>query len=260
MLLGEMAPALLTARFQESVTANALRAYLAEFISTFFYVFAVIGSAMASRKLISDAATDPSSLVLVAIANTFALSSSVYIAANVSGGHVNPAVTFGMAVGGHISVPTAMFYWVSQMLASVMACLLLKVTTVGQHVPTFTIANEMTGFGASMVEGVLAFALVYTVYAAGDPRTGPLGVIGPLAIGLMAGAMVLAAGPFSGGSINPALAFGSAVVAGRFKNQAVYWVGPLIGAAVAGLLYDNVVFPGQAASVSGRGNSEGIGL
>ena len=110
-----------------------------------------------------------------------------------------------------------------------------------------------------MLEGVLAFALVYTVYAAGDPRTGPLGTIGPLAIGLMAGAMVLAAGPFSGGSMNPALAFGSAVIAGHFKNQAVYWVGPLIGAAVAGLLYDNVLFPGQA-SVSGRGNSEGTGV
>ena len=80
----------------------------------------------------SDSATDPSSLVLVAIANTFALSSSVCIAANVSGGHVNPAVTFGLAIGGHISVPTALFYWVSQMFASVMACLLLKVTTVSQ--------------------------------------------------------------------------------------------------------------------------------
>ncbi|OMO94881.1 Major intrinsic protein [Corchorus capsularis] len=254
-----MAPAMLTARFKQSVTPLALRAYLAEFISTFFYVFAVVGSTMASRKLMSDAATDPSSLILVAVANTFALSSSIYIAANISGGHVNPAVTFGMAVGGHISVPTAMFYWISQMLASVMACLILKVTTVSQHVTTYAIANEMTGFGASMVEGVLAFALVYTVYAAGDPRSGPLGAIGPLAIGMMGGAMVLAAGPFSGGSMNPALAFGSAVIAGRFKNQAVYWVGPLIGAAVAGLLYDNVVFPGQAPPALARSNSDGIG-
>ncbi|XVF49373.1 hypothetical protein PTKIN_Ptkin04bG0006100 [Pterospermum kingtungense] len=252
-----MAPASFAARFQKSVTPTSLRAYLAEFISTFFYVFAVVGSAMASRKLMSDSATDPSSLVLVAIANTFALSSSVYIAANVSGGHVNPAVTFGLAIGGHISVPTALFYWVSQMLASIMACLLLKIATVSQHIPTYAIANEMTGFGASMLEGVLAFALVYTVYASADPRNGALGTIGPLAIGLMAGAMVLAAGPFSGGSMNPALAFGSAVIAGGFKNQAVYWVGPLIGAAVAGLLYDNVVFPGQA---SVRGDSEGIGV
>ncbi|KAK8990704.1 hypothetical protein V6N11_028669 [Hibiscus sabdariffa] len=151
-----MAPAY----FKQSLTPDALRAYLAEFISTFFYVFAVVGSAMASRKLMSDSATDPSSLVLVAVANTFALSSAVYMAANVSGGHVNPAVTFGMAVGGHISVSTALFYWVSQMSASVVACLLLKIATVSQDVPIYTIANEMTGFGASLVEGVVAFGLV----------------------------------------------------------------------------------------------------
>lgn len=79
-----------------------------------------------------DAASDPSSLLIVAIANAFALSSTIYIASSISGGHVNPAVTFGMAIGGRISVPTALFYWISQMLAAVMACLLLRVTTVGQ--------------------------------------------------------------------------------------------------------------------------------
>ncbi|KAJ6415391.1 hypothetical protein OIU84_004230 [Salix udensis] len=217
LIFGKMAPASLTARFKQTVTPASLRAYLAEFISTFFYVFAVVGSAMASRKLLPDAAADPSSLVIVAIANTFALSSAVYIAANASGGHVNPAVTFGMAVGGRINVPTALFYWISQMLASVMACIFLKVTTVGQLVPTYTIAEEMTGFGASLLEGVMTFGLVYTVYAAGDPRRTSLSAIGPLAVGLTAGANVLAAGPFSGGSMNPACAFGSAVVAGGLQ-------------------------------------------
>ncbi|KAF2311712.1 hypothetical protein GH714_026318 [Hevea brasiliensis] len=177
-----------------------------------------------TKKLMPGA--DPSNLVIVAIANAFALSSAVYIAANVSSGHVNPAVTFSLAVGGHINVPTAIFYWISQMLASVMACLLLRVAIVGQSLPTYTIAAEMTGFGASVFEGVLTFGLVYTVYAAGDPRCSLLGATGPLAIGLMAGANVLAAGPFSGGSMNPACAFGSAIIAGSFKNQAVYWVGP----------------------------------
>ncbi|KAG2715611.1 hypothetical protein I3843_03G088300 [Carya illinoinensis] len=225
-----MGPTMLAARFQQSVTPNALRSYLAEFISTFFFVLAVLGSAMSSRKLMPDATSDPSSLVAVAIANAFALSSAVYIASKISGGHVNPAVTFGMTVGGHISVPTALFYWVSQMLAAVMASLLLKLTVVGQHVPTYTIAEEMTGFGASLLRGATL----------GGPN------IGPLAIGFIAGVGVLIAGPFSGGSMNPACAFGSAVTAGSFKNQAVYWVGPLIGAAVAVLLYDNVVFPSQS--------------
>lgn len=83
---------------------------------------------------------DPSSLVAVAIANAFALSSVVYVAANISGGHVNPAVTFSLAVGGHISLPTALFYWIFQMLASVMACLLLRVATVGQVMKYFQVS------------------------------------------------------------------------------------------------------------------------
>jgi glycerol uptake facilitator-like aquaporin len=82
-------------------------------------------------KLMPDASLNPTSLVVGAIANAFALSSVLYIAWEISGGHVNPAVTFAMAVGGHISVPTALFYWVAQLIASVIACLFLKVIVVG---------------------------------------------------------------------------------------------------------------------------------
>ena len=121
-----------------------------------------------------------------------------------------------------------------------------------QHVPTYTIAEEMTGFGASLMECILTFALVYTVYAAGDTRHGTLGAIGLLAIGFIAGANVLVARPFSGGSMNPACTFGLAVTAGSFKNQAVYWVGPLVGVAASGLVYDNVVFPSHTP--------EGVGV
>ncbi|PON56287.1 Major intrinsic protein [Parasponia andersonii] len=116
-----MARTSLAARFEQSISLNALRSYIAEFISTFFYVFAVVGSTMSSRDL-----------VVIATTNAFALASAVFIAANISGGHVNPAVTFGMAVGGHISVPTALFYWISQLLASIIACVVLKVTIIGQ--------------------------------------------------------------------------------------------------------------------------------
>lgn len=88
-------------------------------------------------KLNPNVASDPSSLVVIAIANALALSATVYSAWNISGGHVNPAVTFGMAVGGHINVPTALFYWVSQLLAAVFASLVLKVAVVGQVIETF---------------------------------------------------------------------------------------------------------------------------
>ncbi|KAF8380519.1 hypothetical protein HHK36_028006 [Tetracentron sinense] len=255
-----MASMTLSARFEQSITSTAFRSYLAEFISTFLFVLAAVGSTMSSHKLMPNATSDPSSLIAIAIANAFALSSTVYIAADISGGHVNPAVTFGMAVGGHISIPTAMFYWVAQLLGSTMACLFLRVTTADQMIPTHAIAEEMTGFGASVLEGVLTFALVYTVYAARDPRRGGFGAIGPIAIGFIVGANVLAAGPFTGGSMNPACSFGSAIISGKFKNQGVYWVGPLIGAAIAGLLYDNVVFPPQTTSDSLRGIVDGLGV
>ncbi|KAI8001019.1 putative aquaporin TIP5-1 [Camellia lanceoleosa] len=80
----------------------------------------------------------------------------------------------------------AILYWISQLVRSVMACLFLKVTTIAQHVPVHGIPPEMTGFGASILEGVRTFNFVYTVYVAGDPRRGPFGAIGPLAIKFIA--------------------------------------------------------------------------
>ena len=125
-----------------------------------------------------------------------------------------------------------------------------------QHVPMQGIIPvEMTGFGAAILEGVMTFALVYTFYAAADPRRGSMTAIGPMAIGFIAGANVLASGPFTGGSMNPAYSFGAALVAGSFKNQAVYWVGPLLGATIAALLYDNVVFPQGS-----EGIGDGVGV
>nr|XP_043634268.1 probable aquaporin TIP5-1 [Erigeron canadensis] len=251
----------LATRFEHAMTPTAMRSYLAEFLSTFFFVFAATGSAMSSRKMMPEAAiVDPSSLVATGIATAFALSVSVYVSVNVSGGHVNPAVTFGMAVGGHISIPLAICYSLSQMFGSVFACVILKFMTVSTDLPVHGIPQEMTGFGATILEGVMTFALVYTVYAAGDPRRGAFGTMGPLVIGLIAGANVLASGPFTGGSMNPAYSFGTAVVGGTFRNQAVYWIGPLIGAGAASVVYDTVVFPSQSPEDSIRGVTDGIGV
>lgn len=87
----------------------------------------------------------------------------------------------------------------------------------------------------------MTFGLVYTVYAtAVDPKKGNLGIIAPIAIGFIVGANILAGGAFDGGSMNPAVSFGPAVVSWTWNNHWVYWVGPLIGAAIAALIYDNI--------------------
>ncbi|KAG8071706.1 hypothetical protein GUJ93_ZPchr0006g42876 [Zizania palustris] len=214
--------------------------YTAEFIATLLFVFAGVGSAIAYGQLSNGGALDPAGLVAIAIAHALALFVGVSIAANVSGGHLNPAVTFGLAVGGHITILTGLFYWVAQLLGASVACLLLKFVTHGKAIPT----HGVTGISALegvVLEIVITFALVYTVYAtAVDPKKGSLGTIAPIAIGFIVGANILAAGPFSGGSMNPARSFGPAVAAGNFAGNWVYWVGPLIGGGLAGLVYGDV--------------------
>ncbi|KAI9110994.1 hypothetical protein K1719_017869 [Acacia pycnantha] len=227
--------------FGDSFSAASIKAYVAEFIATLLFVFAGVGSAIAYGALTKDAALDPAGLVAVAVAHAFALFVGVSVAANISGGHLNPAVTFGLIIGGNITVLTGIFYWVFQLLGSLVACLLLKYVTSAPTIPVHGLASGV-GIGEGIVfEIVATFGLVYTVYAtAADPKKGPLGTIAPIAIGFIVGANILAAGPFSGGSMNPARSFGPAAVSGDFTNYWIYWVGPLIGGGLAGAIYSSV--------------------
>ncbi|KAK7307778.1 hypothetical protein VNO77_41137 [Canavalia gladiata] len=226
--------------FDDSFSIASLKAYLAEFIATLLFVFAGVGSAIAYNELTSDAALDAPGLVAVAVAHAFALFVGVAIAANISGGHLNPAVTFGLAIGGNITLLTGFLYWIAQLLGSIVACLLLNFVTA-KSVPTHGVAAGVNVFAGLVFEIVVTFGLVYTVYAtAADPKKGSLGIIAPIAIGFIVGANILAAGPFSGGSMNPARSFGPAVVSGNFVDNWIYWIGPLIGGGLAGLIYGDI--------------------
>ncbi|XP_073274438.1 aquaporin TIP2-1-like [Primulina huaijiensis] len=226
-------------RFDDLFSIDSFKAYISEFISTLLFVFAGVGSAIAYNKLTTDAALDPDGLVAVAVCHGFALFVAVSVGANISGGHVNPAVTFGLAVGGHITILTGIFYWIAQILGSIVACLLLKFVTGGLAIPTHGVA--VRAVEGVIMEIIITFALVYTVYAtAADPKKGSLGTIAPIAIGFIVGANILAAGPFSGGSMNPARSFGPAVVSRDYSGNWIYWVGPLIGGGLAGIIYSYV--------------------
>lgn len=245
-------PCIAFGRFDDSFSLGSIKAYIAEFISTLLFVFAGVGSAIAYSKVTADAALDPSGLVAVAVCHGFALFVAVAIAANISGGHVNPAVTFGLALGGQITVLTGLFYWIAQLLGAIVASYLLKVVTGGMAVPIHGVAAGVGAAEGVVMEIIITFALVYTVYAtAADPKNGALGTIAPIAIGFIVGANILAAGPFSGGSMNPARSFGPAVVSGNFAGIWIYWVGPLVGGGLAGLIYSNVFMNHEHAPLSG---------
>jgi aquaporin TIP len=180
----------------------------------------------------------PAGLTSAAIAHAFALFVAVSVGANISGGHVNPAVTFGAFLGGNITLFRGILYWIAQLLGSTAACALLRFCTGGLPTGTFGLTG-VSVWQAVVLEIVMTFGLVYTVYAtAVDPKKGSLGTIAPIAIGFIVGANILVGGAFDGASMNPAVSFGPALVSWSWENQWVYWVGPLIGGGLAGIIYD----------------------
>lgn len=221
--------------------SSARKAALAEFISMVIFVFAGEGSGMAFNKLTDNGSSTPEGLVAAALAHAFALFVAVSVSANISGGHVNPAVTFGAFLGGNITFVRSILYWIAQLLGSVVACLLLKFATGNMETTAFGLSSGVSPWNALVFEIVMTFGLVYTVYAtAVDPKKGNLGIIAPIAIGFIVGANILAGGAFDGASMNPAVSFGPAVVSWTWTYHWVYWVGPFTGAAIAALIYDNI--------------------
>ncbi|KAL8057461.1 hypothetical protein ABFX02_04G185400 [Erythranthe guttata] len=218
---------------------EAIKAAVAEFISMLIFVFAGEGSGMAFAKLTGGGDSTPAGMTAAALAHAFALFVAVSVGANISGGHVNPAVTFGAFVGGHISLFRSILYWIAQLLGSVVACLLLNFATGGLETSAFALSSGVTVWNALVFEIVMTFGLVYTVYAtAVDPKKGDIGVIAPIAIGFIVGANILAGGAFTGASMNPAVSFGPAVVSWTWASHWVYWVGPFVGAGIAALVYE----------------------
>ncbi|KAL9268372.1 Aquaporin TIP3-1-like protein [Drosera capensis] len=233
-------------RPEEVTHPDSIRATLAEFLSTLIFVFAAEGSLLSLGKMYKEwpPVLESGSLVLIALASAFSLFAAISASLNVSGGHVNPAVTLGALVGGRISVLRAFYYWVAQILGAIVACALLRLATDGMRPVALRVSYGEGVVSAFLLEVIMTFSLVYTVYATAiDPKRGSLGTIAPLAIALIFGANVLVGGPFDGASMNPARAFGPSLVGWRWKNHWIYWVGPMLGGALAGLIYEFVVIP-----------------
>nr|CAB3494321.1 unnamed protein product [Digitaria exilis] len=235
-------------RSEDATHPDTIRAAISEFLATAIFVFAAEGSVLSLWKMHQDMST-AGGLVSVALAHALALAAAVAVAVNISGGHVNPAITFGALIGGRISLIRAVFYWVAQLLGAIAATLLLRLATGGARPPGFALASGVGDWHAVLLEAAMTFGLMYAYYATViDPKRGHVGTVAPLAVGFMLGANVLAGGPFDGAGMNPARVFGPALVGWRWRHHWVYWLGPFIGAGLAGLVYEYLVIPSVDAA------------
>jgi aquaporin TIP len=216
---------------------DALRRCVAEFIGAFTLIFA----GAASLIMLAGVGTGIG-VVGVALAHGLAIAVMVSALGHISGGHFNPAITFGFLITRRMQPSLAGAYWVSQFAGATVAALLLKalfpttqVNAAKLGAPT---VNAVSAGAALGIEAILTFFLVWVVFAtAADPR-GTFKAIAGLAIGLTITMDILAAGPLTGAAMNPARAFGPELVQGVWSNWWVWYAGPIVGGAVAALLYE----------------------
>ncbi len=210
---------------------------VAEAIGTFLFVFIGAGSVVLGSHLNGG---DAGGLVGVALAHGLALAVLISALGPISGGHLNPAVTFGVWITGHVDAGRAGLYVLVQLLGGAAGALALRIVfneaswgPVDIGTPAVDPAIGIAG--AIVIEAILTVVLLLAVLGTAIDRRAPK--IGGLAIGLAVTADVLMGGPLTGAAMNPARWFGPAVVSGSFADWYVWWIGPLVGAAVAALVY-----------------------
>jgi MIP family channel proteins len=219
---------------------RGVSSYWAEFLGTFTLCFIGQG-AICSLTLAGHA-----ELLPIAVAHGLALVVMISAFGATSGGHFNPAVTFGFLVTGKQSAASAAKYWISQLLGAVVASWLLTLcypASVWQSVRlgAAAVSPEISPLIAMVIELVLTFFLVTVVWGTAVDSRAPK--IGGFGIGLTVLMDILVGGPLTGAAMNPARAFGAALVSGAWGPHWVWWVGPLAGGALAALIYRNLVLP-----------------
>ncbi len=220
---------------------SLFRRSIAEAFGTFGLVF--FGAAAVATQSMPGGA---SGVVGIALAHGLVLAFLVTAVLNISGGHLNPAVTLALVVARRTNLTTAAAYIVAQLIGAVLGALLLEAIyplgmVRGMSLGTPTIASSIQFHQAVIMEAVMAFLLVSAVFGTicnpGAPRHGGLWV------GLALTVDILVGGPLTGAAVNPARAFGPALVAGQWVAHAAYWVGPILGGAAAALLWEFVLLP-----------------
>ena len=211
---------------------------IAEFVGTLALIFIGAGSICANQFLGGGVG-----LVGIALAHGLTIAVMVSAIGHISGGHINPAVTIGVWAAGKIPTREALVYWAAQLAGGLAGAALLVLAfdpRAAVNLGTPSLASGVTLFRCIVVEVLLPFFLVFTVFATAIDDRGAFKMVGGFAIGMVVTFDILAGGALTGASMNPARSFGPAVVANFWTAHVVYWVGPLAGGLLAGLFYNGV--------------------
>ncbi|XP_020239780.1 aquaporin PIP1-3 [Cajanus cajan] len=226
------------------------RAGIAEFVATFLFLYITVLTVMGVAK----SKTKCSTVGVQGIAWAFGgmIFALVYCTAGISGGHINPAVTFGLFLARKLSLTRAIFYIIMQCLGAICGAAVVKGFQPHQYERLGGGANTLSkgytkgdGLGAEIVG---TFVLVYTVFSATDAkrnaRDSHVPILAPLPIGFAVFLVHLATIPITGTGINPARSLGAAIVYNKdqaWDDHWIFWVGPFIGAALAALYHQVVI-------------------
>lgn len=220
------------------------RRVIAELFGTFGFVF--LGCASVVVNAYPGAGGGLLGIQGIALVHGIGLAIMVTATMAISGGVLNPALTVGLVVARRLDVVAAVSYIAAQLVGAVLAALAVKAMFpigVGRLVSLGTplIATTVTMPQAIGIEALLTFLLMSVVFGTAVSASAPR--VGGFAIGLTVFAAIMVAAPLTGPAINPARAFGPALVSGVWTGHAAYWVGPILGAIVAAVLWDRVLMP-----------------
>ncbi|KAE9611423.1 hypothetical protein Lal_00011882 [Lupinus albus] len=240
------------------------RALIAEFIATLLFLYITVLTVIGykSQSDVKAHGDICGGVGILGIAWAFGgmIFVLVYCTAGISGGHINPAVTFGLFLARKVSLPRAILYIVAQCLGAISGVGLVKAFNKSLYTRYGGGANSLndgystgTGLGAEIIG---TFVLVYTVFSATDPkrnaRDSHVPVLAPLPIGFAVFMVHLATIPVTGTGINPARSFGAAVIFNQSKpwdDHWIFWVGPFVGAAIAAFYHQFILRAGAVKAL-----------
>ena len=217
---------------------TSMKKYMAEFVATFALVFVAAG-AVATNSISNGSL----GLIGMATASSLVVMAMVYATGHISGAHINPAVTVAMFSTGKINFRDSVSYIMAQLCGAVFASMLIlmifpnAMETV--NLGATSLASDVNVSSGIALEAILTFLLVFTIFGSAVDERAPKGFAG-FAIGVAVLLAILIGGPLTGASMNPARSFGPAMASGYWTDQAIYWIGPIIGGTLAALLYENV--------------------